>query len=285
MINIFALVQRETIHLLRIPLNAQVQAELTGMFIEQVTNFTAEKEQIDYSGDYKADPEEIFRIQEFPIPPSITNGVQNPMALEILDINDYDGKIISIVASSTDGNNPFIGFQYFDTRKLLNKNYSLWFTNEMYNKIDDKGITIGSKLDLLITGTTLFFTSFSIANRVLDLSNYMQIATDEDLDTFVDSDLFEFEDSVGFRDDLTVTMKKKLRIIVQSGIIEEIGFQAIYEKAQELEIHLELNEYEDKLSIPRDRNRAKDLIRLLNEDYFISILKGTKYLTNSKRAT
>ncbi len=285
MTNLFALVQRENLELLRIPLNAQVQGEVTGMFVEQAANFIGEKEQIDYNGDYKTDPEEIFRVQDFPIPQCITEGVQNPMALEILDINDYNGKIVALVGSSTDDNNPFIGFQYFDTRKLLNKNYSLWFTNEMYSKIEDKGLTISNKLDLLITGTTLFFSSFSIANRVLDLSNYMQVATDEDIDTFVANDLFEFEDTVGFRDDLTVTMKKKLRIIVQSGIIDEIGVNAIHQKAQELEIPIDLNEGNDKLSIPRDRARAKDLIRLLNEDYFISILRGTKYLTNSKRAT
>ncbi len=111
----------------------------------------------------------------------------------------------------------------------------------------------------------------------------MKVATQEDVDAFVENDAFEFEDAIGFRDDLTSTIKKKLRLIVQNGLIDSVDSSTIYQRAREMDIDLELNEEGNKLKIPRDKNKVKELIQLLNEDYFISLLSETKYITNSKR--
>ena len=285
MVNLFALLKGTDISMLRIPLSADVQTEVTNMFVDQVTNFLADKEQIDFQGDYKSDPEEVFRITDFNLSQVILDGCDDPISLDVLNINQYQGRIVALIANSTDNNNRFIALQNFDSRKLLNRKFSLWYTDERYNRINDRGITVAEKIDGLFVNNALFFSSFTLASRMVDLTAYMMEATEEDVTEFIDSNLFSFEDATNFRTDLTRTMRKKLRIIVQSGIIEDIGVDAIRSKAEELELSIELNDNQDRVVIPRDKKRINELIRILNEDYFFSIFRGTKYLTNSKRAT
>lgn len=267
----------------RIPLRANVQQEINDAFIDQSINMLAEKEEIPYSGDYKASPDEVYSIDNYQLPNQMTDALNNALDAEIFDINNYEGKIAAIVSKSDDAENNFIGFQCFDTRKVINRGLSLWFSNDVYGRYNEKGISIPTKMDVLFKENKIHFQSFFLANRILNLGEFMEIASQEDVDTFVENEVFEFEDAVGFRDDLSATIKKKLRLIVQSGLIETIDSNTIYQRAIEMDVEFELNEAGDKLKIPRDKSKVKELIQLLNEDYFISILSETKYVTNSKR--
>lgn len=284
MINLFVLIKNNNeMELQRIPLRANVQQEINDAFIDQSINMLAEKEEIPYSGDYKASPDEVYSIDNYQLPNQMTDALNNALDAEIFDINNYEGKIAAIVSKSDDAENNFIGFQCFDTRKVINRGLSLWFSNDVYGRYNEKGISIPTKMDVLFKENKIHFQSFFLANRILNLGEFMEIASQEDVDTFVENEVFEFEDAVGFRDDLSATIKKKLRLIVQSGLIETIDSNTIYQRAIEMDVEFELNEAGDKLKIPRDKSKVKELIQLLNEDYFISILSETKYVTNSKR--
>ncbi|MBK8518753.1 MAG: DUF4868 domain-containing protein [Saprospiraceae bacterium] len=283
MINLFALLKHnEQTSLQRIPVRENIQNEINQMFINQAATFIAGKERIAYQGGYKADPEEIFEIAQYEFNVDFLNDLQNPLNLEIFNINEFEGNIIAIIASST-GNQPFIGFQYFDSRKILNKKYALWYTDELYGKIEDKGLTLSSKLDILYSGNSLFFSSFTLASRILNLSNFMEEATEEDVDNFMANPSFEFEDTVGVRDDLNSTTKKQLRLLVQSGVLNDLSVVDIHEKSQFMEIDLETNDNGNRIIIPRNKSLVQDLIRLLNEDYSRGIFTNNRYLSNSKR--
>lgn len=284
MINLFVLIKNNgEMGLQRIPLNANVQQEINDDLIDQSINVLAEKEEIPYSGDYKASSDEVFSIDNFEIPNQITEALNNTLDVEIFDINNYEGKISAIVSKSDDAENNFIGFQNFDTRKVINRGLSLWFSNDVYGRYNEKGISIPTKMDVLYKDDKIYFQSFLLANKILNLGSFMEIATQEDVDTFVENEVFEFEDAVGFRDDLTSTMKKKLRLIIQSGLMDHVDSNTIYCRARDMDVEFELNDDGSKLKIPRDKKKTKELIQLLNEDYFISILTATKYITNSKR--
>lgn len=284
MTNLYALIRNnQELDLQRIPLDANVQREINDAFVEQSINMVAERDEIPYSGDYKADIDEVFSIGDYELPIQIQEALSNPLDNDVFNINNYDGKIIAIVSRVDDAENSFIGFQNFDTRKVINRGLSLWLSDNVYGRYNEKGISIPQKMDVLFKDGKIYFQSFVIANRILDLSTFFEDATEEDLDTFIDNDSLEFEDSVGFRDDLTSTLKKKLHFIVKSGIMDNVESSIIYQKAKDMDVEFELNEDENKILIPRDKNKAKELIQLLNEDYFISLLTQTKYVTNSKR--
>ena len=93
----------------------------------------------------------------------------------------------------------------------------------------------------------------------------------------------EFEDTVGVRDDLNSTTKKQLRLLVQSGVLNDLSVVDIHEKSQFMEIDLETNDNGNRIIIPRNKSLVQDLIRLLNEDYSRGIFTNNRYLSNSKR--
>ena len=267
----------------RVPLRANIQQEINDAFIAQSINMLAEKEEISYTGDYKASADEIYSIDDFELPNQIISALNNALDAEIFNINNYEGKIAAIVSKSDDTENNFIGFQNFDTRKVINRGLSLWFSNDVYGRYNEKGISIPTKMDVLFTDNKIYFQSFVLANRILNLGDYMEAASQEDIDKFMETEAFEFEDAVGFRDDLTTVTKKKIRLITQSGLLDEIDSSIIFERAREMDIEFDLNEEDGRIKIPRDKNKVKDLLLLLNEDLFVSLISATKFVTNSKR--
>ncbi len=170
MINLFALIKNnDEMGLQRIPLKANVQQEINNAFIDQSIKMLAEKEEIIYSGDYKASSDEVYSIENYELPNEITLALENILDAEIFDINDYEGKISAIVSKSDDAENDFIGFQSFDTRRVINRGLSLWFSNDVYGRYNERGISIPAKMDVLFKDNKIYFQSFVLANRILNL--------------------------------------------------------------------------------------------------------------------
>ena len=77
--NLFALVDDEESPVRRIPLTAELSAELAQLFAAQQNALLDGKQAIDFTGSYNVDHGEIFTIAAYPLPPAIGQTINNPL--------------------------------------------------------------------------------------------------------------------------------------------------------------------------------------------------------------
>lgn len=80
---------------------------------------------------------------------------------------------------------------------------------------------------------------------------------------------------------LNSTIRKKIKSIQLSGVLNGINVQNIIALAVDFGINLTSDE-NNRLNIPNDKNAIRDLLRFLDEDYFITPITSTRCMTNSK---
>ena len=211
--NLFALLDDEQTPIRRIPLTQDFQQELGGFFVDQRQAFVADKQTIAFTGSYTVDAGELFQIEDYPLPDFIANALSNPLNNPILDLKTETHRIKALFTGSWTDQERQVSFQVFDTGKLLSKGWTLVGSGDTYKKLEEPGLILQEKLTAQYDNGNLFFVSYHNTKRFLDLSDYYTAATDSDLDTFADNELFEFEDQSTFKGNADSIIRKKIALL------------------------------------------------------------------------
>lgn len=278
-INLFAIFKSEnSIKLINISGNIQNElASLTNNAKEYL-----QKEKILFEGQYKPEDDQILEIQNFSLPFDVD--FDNPLNLEKVEVTDID-LIKGIIINDKNT----IGIQSFDRRKIIEPNrLNIIFRGNTFSKLEDKGITIDDKLDVVFSkqSNSLLFYSYHNASKVLELSEYYREATDQEINSFfapkIFSDIPEKLDEI-----IDTRIKKKIFLIKKNKIMEKLKDGNIFKEVTKYSKTLGLENYFDsmtkKIKIPDDKNEFKKIISFLNEDLYKSPISEIIYETNSKR--
>jgi len=176
-------------------------------------------------------------------------------------------------------------FQAFDSRKVLEKQFTLIHTKNTYNKMGDPGIIIGTHLDIIYEKSKLLFYSYHNARKVFDLYKYYREATNEDLTNFLNISLFDFDNQLWFIENADSTMRKKIALLQKNKVLESSTLDDIYTSSKDFGITLQIvgKGNKRKIKLPENKKQIKEIIKFLDEDYFIAPLTKRRCLTNSKR--
>jgi len=123
--NLFALVEDDQASIRRIPLKADIGAELTQFFASQQSDFVENKQQITFSGSYNVGSDKIFTITDYPLPDVIGSALSNPLPCQLLNLNNETHRIKALFTGIWSNNNNIVNFQIFDSGKLLSKGWTL----------------------------------------------------------------------------------------------------------------------------------------------------------------
>ncbi|HET9233186.1 MAG TPA: Kiwa anti-phage protein KwaB-like domain-containing protein, partial [Candidatus Eisenbacteria bacterium] len=211
------------------------------------------------------------------------NALQNPLSIQHLSDEELPA-VHGLFTGSSNGKQ--ISLQVFDRRRLLSTSgLSLILHRGTFRKLTDGGLTLDTKLAAAVEENRLYFHSFALARRLFDLSEYFREATDGDLATFVEHKAVLFDDPDSLMKNADSWVRKKVALILQSGILEKERPAKIATTAQKFGLAIEVQTVarRDKLRFPSEKKRLKELLHFLDEDYLTSILTGTNYLSNSKR--
>jgi hypothetical protein len=128
---------------------------------------------------------------------------------------------------------------------------------------------------------SLYFSSYFYANQILDLSEYYRSATDVEVNNFSNSNLLHIEDEEKFLSMADTWIRRRIAVINDSGILENNTAARIKKLAQScsLEIAVENN----KLIIPTNKKKLKELMGFLVEEVYKGAFSKETYITNSKR--
>jgi len=281
--NLFALIDsgQDTV-VNRIPVSQAIQAQLNNMFTQQSIAFLDDKTHIPFDGNYNANEDELFRIEAFPLANDILLAVRNPINYDVLDLEEMEGRVKALFFSYANNANPTVYFQHFDSRKILaNRGISIYLSGDTYRSFDSKGLVLSGGLTAVFQDGALFFSSYFNTRKFVDLQNFYEEATEEDIDNFIATECLMFEDQIGFRDDLNSRLRKKIKAIGQRGVLQDNSAVAICQQASGFGIELQVEG--ERLVLPRNKNLMKEFIRFLDEDYFITPLTNRRCVASSKR--
>lgn len=258
------------------------------MFEEQEAEFrSAGQQEIAFDGKYKPDDGESLFIADYDDLDNLHGAVTNP--LSVPEISPSTGEFESIKAlflGRSDGAKKIALIQNFDKRKIIsNKGLSLFHSANVYRKVEGLGLTLDTRLSVVLEDTKLSFFSFFAARQIFDLSQYYKEATDDDLNEFAGGKFVHVGDVANFVTLSDTWIRRKVALVMQSAILERIDLEETKKAAQVFGIELNTTTVDGVavLVLPENKPDLKKVLRFLDEDYFQSVLSSTLHLSNSKR--
>ena len=279
--NLFAIVDRDERTVERIRVERQLQNQLRAEFEAQREVFFGKAEIVDFDPRYKVDDDEIFLVKNYALPEYISIAIHNINQVNDLSL-DVDVLIKSIFAGERTREGVRLYFQGFMRRQLLVGGWTLLGKSDIYRKLEDPGLTLGSSLVAFYEESQgLFFRSYTLVSRFVSLESYFVEAADSDIRDVIDDNKFEVDEVSIILENADSVMRRRFMAVKSSGILDHVTVAKIRGQARKFGIDVETRR--GKIVFPTERKKAKELLRLLLEGYYDGPLTGTKYVTNSQR--
>jgi hypothetical protein len=289
MITLFAYTRDPACRIVRFNVSADVQDAMEAYLDAQIGAFEADAEEVPFDGKYKPDNGEILVIEEFDDIDNLSAVVGAPLDYPVADpvALSFD-QIRALFFGKANGDGDWtVYLQSFDRRRVISPaGFSIFHSADAYKKIEGTGLTLDNKIAAKLRADKLSFTSFFQVQRIFDMSSYFQEATDEDIKQFSELDQLQVADVGALTDASDNWIRRKVWLVMQSGILEKVPPNDIKAIAAEFGIPVEYSTIDgvEKINVPTEKKALKNLLRFLDEDYYKSPLSKTNFLTNSKRA-
>ncbi len=287
--HLFALLDDKKIPVRRISLEREFSKKLEAFFSEQQQAFIHKKQYIEFKGGYNVEEDEIFQIEDYSLPESISYALSNPLKVLTLNLETEIPRITSLFMGRWDEQDKIVKFQAFDTGKLIsNKGWTIIYSKDTYKKLEEPGLVLQNKLTAYFSNGTLLFVNYHNTNKFLNLSDHYATATDDDLKTFAKNRLFKLKDKDIFINNADFMMRKKIAWLLRSKMLDTLSVDKIKVAADDLnqdgsdEHKIPINIDNDRIIIPEDKKQLKEFIRFLCEDHFKAPLSKKRCRTNSK---
>ena len=173
--NLFALTNVPGARLIRFPLSAGLSDDILEVFTAQREKFFSGVDTvIPFDGRYTPEEGELLVIEDFADVDGLIAAVNNPLAVDQYnpDYHTLDNVRALFTGSTIDGNTE-VWIQIFERRRLISQaGLTLFFANNQFQKMNESGLALDTKLLAVLSGTELKFQSFHFAKRVFELSEY-----------------------------------------------------------------------------------------------------------------
>ncbi|WP_423142852.1 hypothetical protein ACOYW6_05750 [Parablastomonas sp. CN1-191] len=265
----------------RIRVTADVQNQLEGIFIQQEQEFFADvDEEILFDGGWDPDSNEVIYTPLTAQAAAIFEAAQqNVVALEEVDVNEFDQEGIRGLAVMLDG--PKLLVQEFSPRQILERRFTLTLAGDTFNRLTRPTFAIGSTLAGVIEQGRIKFKKLSRIRLIFDLTDMYREATDAELDSFCGHESISVNDLDAFKIISDQKMRKLVHAIVSRGTLDEYTAQQIVDAGASQGFGIEIQD--GKVAMPIQKANAKALLYFLDNGLYRGPLGGAILITNSKR--
>ena len=284
--HLFAILQgKQEVRLL--PLHQSLQTQISALFESQESAFRSEDaEELDFDPSLRPDEDQIIRIPAFVLPDAIRSALENPLGVTPLSFSpETADRIVGLFVGGLAPNLKVL-LQTFNRRQMLTASgLSIILRGDTFRRLDEPGLVLDSRLSAVVDGGDLFLRSYTQAARVLDLTEYYQEATDEEITEFAGSERLYCEDLDGMKAAADTWVRRKVAILAKSGVMAQLSPKKAKTIAAEFKISIGIKRVggKDRIVLPQDRQALKELLRFLDEDYYKSALSDARYVSHSKR--
>lgn len=279
--------------IIKIDIDAPAQTVVENLFRTQRSEFINEDiEEIEFCASYNVQDGEIFSINPFDDEIGIINAIERPDAVPVWDPDDVSVhyfKALFTGEPASNGNPTQVWLQCFDRRQIINNEKSFFQVvtqpGNRFSVSTRPGFSLSDRLTAILVGDKLLFKSFFMLRRFFNMEEYFNEATREDLDNFIGNDIFHVENAEDFMMFADSAIKKKVSLIISSGILNDQPIENLIECAQKIGYQLGITNVngDNKITMPNSKTEVKQLLYFLDQGYFNSIITNELMLTNSKR--
>lgn len=279
--------------IIKIDIDAPAQTVVENLFRTQRSEFINEDiEEIEFCASYNVQDGEIFSINPFDDEIGIINAIERPDAVPVWDPDDVSVhyfKALFTGEPASNGNPTQVWLQCFDRRQIINNEKSFFQVvtqpGNRFSVSTRPGFSLSDRLTAILVGDKLLFKSFFMLRRFFNMEEYFNEATREDLDNFIGNDIFHVENAEDFMTFADSAIKKKVSLIISSGILNNQPIENLIECAQKIGYQLGITDVNgaNKITMPNSKREVKQLLYFLDQGYFNSIITNELMLTNSKR--
>jgi hypothetical protein len=272
---------------MRLELDAETQESICEQFSSAVDELIGNKEKIKFDGKYKPESDEFLSIENFQLSDSIRDAIRNPVGVEAYNINNEDDSGIKAIfvgqyTESDENENFEIAFQRFRKEQYISPSFfHIFFSDNTFKREKNPGISILNSVDCFYCGNELQFSSFYFARQIFDLSGYYRSATDQEVQAFTGNSKLIFENATNFRNIADTSIRRKIAMINDSGVLEKYSPSEIHKLANNIDISVEVKE--GRVYIPNDKVKVKIILHFLDEEAYQGPFTKDTFLTNSKR--
>ncbi|HHU7333195.1 TPA: Kiwa anti-phage protein KwaB-like domain-containing protein [Escherichia coli] len=279
--------------IIKIDIDAPAQTVVENLFRTQRSEFINEDiEEIEFCASYNVQDGEIFSINPFDDEIGIINAIERPDAVPVWDPDDVSVhyfKALFTGEPASNGNPTQVWLQCFDRRQIINNEKSFFQVvtqpGNRFSVSTRPGFSLSDRLTAILVGDKLLFKSFFMLRRFFNMEEYFNEATREDLDNFIGNDIFHVENAEDFMMFADSAIKKKVSLIISSGILNDQPIENLIGCAQKIGYQLGITNVngDNKITMPNSKREVKQLLYFLDQGYFNSIITNELMLTNSKR--
>lgn len=282
---LFAMLRNQDQHeVRRVPVSAQVQAQLDQLFESQEQAFTAGiTEDVPFDGMYKPDKEEILFIDDQDLTAPLREAIAaNPTAIKTLDIANMNNARVQFLFRRSTLQQDRIVLQRFSSRQYLsNSGLALILKAGTYQKLVDPGFSLDDKISAYVVGSKIYFKSFFQLRTMLTVQEHFTEATEPQVEKFSEHDSLLIDNKALFTSNADQTCRRLVGSIQKSGVLDTVQPEEIVGKANELGLALELSN--GRIRIPEEKKEMKLTLRFLEQSVFKGVLTEEVFLSNSKR--
>ena len=177
-------------------------------------------------------------------------------------------------------------FQTFSKRNMLSRKTILKkeFGNE-FAKMQDNAFVIDDKVNAIYENGKLYFHSYTSANQIFSLIDYVTEATNSEIDSFGEHESLEV-DTVKIKNIANVKTRRLIKSLSSTGNIDAFTSKALRTKKgllKEYGVDAQLD-VTGKLILPTNNVAALNrVLDFLNEDIFRGAITNNLYRSNSKK--
>lgn len=248
-----------------------------------------EYEEISFQLGYQLNDDEIWKIDNFNIPPEIIYALENPDAIDLYSPADETGitadgyYIKSIFMGEIVNDKHFVKFQRFEKSQILKrKKRAIIYKNNMFIKNEDFCLNILDALDAIYYDNTFKFINYTNANKVLPLGEYYREATQEEVDNFKTLEMFTLSNETSFDKYASAhNVRGQIAKILDSEVLSQHSAHQLKEIATSYNININIQD--DKIVIPTEKKDIKYFLTFLSEKIYKGPLSGKTLISSSTR--
>lgn len=287
--SLFAILESEkTDDIARIELTKFAQKDVCMLFESAYNELIKNKTAISFTGTYKPDKDENLSIPDFSVGGLILDAIKDPIGVKafvpnLKNLPDIKALFVGKRISIKDKSDKFIiTFQKFRKDQYINrKGLNLFHDQDTFDRDKRYGLTINELVDCIFEDNKLIFNSYYFARQIFDLSEYYRVATDTDLEAFINNPKIQIEDSATFKLHADSWVRRKIALIEDSGIFSKYTVKQINDKAKSIGMTLSVKQ--NKINLPSDKKELKNLLKFLDDEIYKGIFSDELLQTNSKR--
>lgn len=282
--NLFALCKNKSQYeVKRIPLNEGLQCQIAKMFDVQKEALLANKQEVEYSGDWKPDDDEIFVLpltEEFR--PICDTYNYNFLLQPVLDLQDYESSPIKALFGSDD-NGRTIMVQKFSPSQYLTHQFSIFLDGRVYNKIDTPSINIANQLTCIISDGCVKFTNLGNMRSIFDMKEIYAEATDGDIDAFAANSQICVENVDNLKHTATQNIRKRIHNLLKAHTLDKYSAADICERAQAQGFADLITIENSQIAFPNDTKQIVKILSFLDEKLYKGAFTHDTIMANSTR--